>query len=332
MRPAYTLTADGQDVTRRIEPRLMRLRIEDGAGLTADTLELVVDDADHAVALPRTGAELEVAIGYRETGLTPMGLWVVSETSLSGPPATITVRAHAANFGNSDTVRALRARLRESRTQSWHGLTLGDIVGTIAARAGYEARVDPSLAAVTVRHVDQTDESDLHFITRLARLYGAVAKPVGARLVFVPRGVAKTTDGRALDTVTLRPADVITWRVRLAERARWRSVVAHWTDVASGDRIPVRAGEGDPTLVLRGDHPDEATARAAAQARLDTLGRSASTLRLTLPGNPMIAAGTPLVLDGFRDGVDGRWTATRVTHTLDSRGYATQVEGEAASA
>jgi len=93
----------------------------------------------------------------------------------------------------------------------------------------------------------------------------------------------------------------------------------------------VRVGDGEPAKILRGTYPDEATARAAARAHLAALDKNAATCSLTLPGNPKISAGTPLVLTGFRDGIDGKWTATRVTHTLDARGYVTRLESEPAS-
>ena len=78
---------------------------------------------------------------------------------------------------------------------------------------------------------------------------------------------------------------------------------------------------------------DEATARAAAQARLDVLKRGAATLALTLkPGRPAVSAERPLVLSGFRSGVNGRWISTRVSHDIDNSGYSTRVEAETPTA
>ncbi len=80
---------------------------------------------------------------------------------------------------------------------------------------------------------------------------------------------------------------------------------------------------------LRDDQVDEATARYAAQARLDALNRGAVRLELSLrPGVPTIAAEGTLTLNGFRNGVDGRWVAVRVRHSIDSGGYATEVSAE----
>ena len=49
---------------------------------------------------------------------------------------------------------------------------------------------------------------------------------------------------------------------------------------------------------------------------------------MTLPGNPAIAAESQLRLAGIRPGVDGLWSATTVTHTLNADGLKTQINAE----
>ena len=91
--------------------------------------------------------------------------------------------------------------------------------------------------------------------------------------------------------------------------------------------MEVTAGDGEPVYALRDDHADEATARAAAQARLNVLKRGSATLGLTLkPGVPVVSAESPLTLSGFRNGVNGLWIAARVSHEIDNSGYCTRVE------
>ncbi len=216
MTPDYRIIADTRDVTQAIADRLLDLRLSDEAGEQADRLDLTLDDRDCAIALPRTGAELQVSLGYRERGLVDMGLWVVDEVELSGPPARLRVRARAANLSNSDTLKAHRNTLRQHRSQSWHDLTLGDLVATIAERNGYRPRVGEFLAPIHIPHLDQTDESDLHLLTRLARQYDAVAKPAGGYLLFVERGQAKSASGKSLTPVALTPSDVTHWRAHPA--------------------------------------------------------------------------------------------------------------------
>ena len=337
MTPAFRIVVDGhQDVTAAIRERLLSLRVSDEEGYKSDTVEIRIDDrglpgrTGGTVELPRRGAVLTVELGYsaggrlagleKDSGRVLMGRYTVDEVELSGPPATLTIRAKAAD---------MRAALKQRRTRSWHQVLLGDLIETIARQYGLDARVAKELAKIVLPHVDQTDESDLHLLTRLAEQYDAAARPGNGRLVFARRGAAMSATAGPLAAVRIAREQTSDYRVTLADRPGYRSVRAYWYDTAAGRRVEVTAGEGEPVYALRDDHTDEATARAAAQARLDALGRGAGTLSLTLkPGVPIVSAESPLTLSGFRNGVDGRWIATRVSHEISGGGYSSRVEAE----
>ena len=55
MTPDFRIRADREDKTAVIKDRLLSLRLTDEAELKADDVELVLDDRDGAIALPRTG-------------------------------------------------------------------------------------------------------------------------------------------------------------------------------------------------------------------------------------------------------------------------------------
>jgi hypothetical protein len=62
----------------------------------------------------------------------------------------------------------------------------------------FGALVSQQLALIAIEHIDQSNESDLHLLTRLARQHGAVSKPVAGFLVFVFKGEAKSATGQQL--------------------------------------------------------------------------------------------------------------------------------------
>ncbi|MDE0296962.1 MAG: contractile injection system protein, VgrG/Pvc8 family [Bryobacterales bacterium] len=336
MTPAYRIVVDGhQDVTAAIRERLLSLRVSDDEGYQSDTVEIRLDDRGGTVELPRRGAELTVELGYdqapeseRRNGLkpgrVPMGRYTVDEVELSGPPATLAIRAKAAD---------MRAALKQRRTRSWQSVLLGDLIKTIGREYGLDARVADELAKIVLPHVDQTDESDLHLLTRLGERYDAAARPANGRLVFARRGAAMSATSGPLAAVRIAPEQAADYRVTLADRPEYSSVRAYWYDTAAGRRMEVTAGDGEPVYVLRDDHAGEAAARAAAKARLDILGRGSATLSLSLePGVPAVSAESPLTLSGFRSGVDGLWIAARVSHEIDNSGYSTRVEAKTPAA
>ena len=323
MTPAFRIVVDGHlDVTAATRERLLSLRVSDEAGYRSDR--------GGTIELPRRGVELTVELGYsaggrlaglkKDSGRVLMGRYSVDEVELSGPPDTLTIRAKAAD---------MRAALKQRRTRSWHRVLLGDLIETIAAQYGLDPRVAEELAKIVLPHVDQTDESDLHLLTRLGEQYGAVAKPGNGRLAFVGRGAAMSAIRGAVTAVRIAREQAGDYRVTLADRPDYRSVRAYWYDIAAGRRVEVTAGDGEPVYALRDNLTDEATARAAAQARLDALKRGTGTLGLTLnPGVPTVSAESPLTLSGFRRGVNGRWIAASVSHEINNSGYSTTVEAE----
>ncbi len=319
MTPDFRIIADSTDITTAIRARLLSLSVTDSAGIESDTVEIALDDRDGVIALPRTGAELEVGIGYKETGVLTMGRFVVDEVSLSGPPQALAIRARAAD---------LRQGLKKPRTRPWEGVSVGGIVASIAAEHGYQAKVAEALASETISHIDQVDESDLNFLTRLARDRGAIAKPAGGLLLFVPPGEAKSASGKTLTTVQLSGDQVTRWDVTLAERSKYPAVTARWFDQTQAVEQTVTAGAGEPAFTIGRRYPDQASAESAAHARLAAFARGLATLRLTCPGNALLVAECRLSLSGVRSGVAGDWSVTRVVHRLDGGGYVCEVESE----
>nr|VFJ91504.1 MAG: hypothetical protein BECKLFY1418B_GA0070995_10269 [Candidatus Kentron sp. LFY] len=320
MTPSFRIFADSVEITEAIRDRLISLSVTDEAGWQSDTVEIRLNDRDGVIELPRKGAKLDVRLGYREDGLVRMGLFVADELALSGPPDTLTIRGRAAD---------MEAGLKEHKTRPWDDVTLGDMVAAIAAEHGLTPAVGDFLAPIDIPHLDQTEESDLHLLTRLARQYDAVAKPANGYLLFVPKGEAKTATGKTIPTVAIHRNQTAKHRVTLADRGKYQSVIAHWHDTGTGERVAVRVGEGSPAFTLRHLYPDAEAAKRAAEARLDRLNRGLGEISLTLKyGYPALFAEAKLVLSGFRRGVDGKWVATRVSHTLGDGGYETRVDAE----
>ena len=131
MQIVYQIIADGQDITAKLQDRLISLNIIDEAGQKSDSAEITIDDRDHLVELPRTGAELNISLGVG--GLTEIGSYVVDEVSGEFAPSTITISAKAA-----DMLGAIRAR----KTRAWRDVTIEDIIELIVGEIEDEFDVE----------------------------------------------------------------------------------------------------------------------------------------------------------------------------------------------
>lgn len=321
MTPVFEIIVGGTDYTATVMDRLVEMRLVDIAGWKSDYMELVLDDRE-TIKRPKHGEKIIIRLGYDGQPLKQKGVYVHDETEFSGPPKRMIIRAAAVNF---------REKLKATRTRSFDDVTLGDLVSGIAAEHGYSAYVDDFVKDITIPHVDQTAESDLRLLTRLAGQYNALFKAAGTSLILVPKGGKKSEAVKdTLGTVTLTPADVSSWRIPRQDKSRYSGVKANWYDYDAALLKSVLAGDNSGNVRdLPTQFPTEQEAWAAANAELEKLIRSKADASITLPGNPSLTAEGGLVLEGFRDGVDDEYTITRVEHTYTKRGgYQCKVEAE----
>ena len=329
MKPVYKIEANGTDITARIKGRLLSATLVDNEGVKSDTFEMVLDDRENAMVLPPAHAELKVWLGYLSKGLEYKGLFVFDDDArLSGPPEKMTLRATAAVLGNSETIKGFNAALKEQKSRSWHETTLGKIVETIATESGYEPRVSDDLAVETILHMDQTDESDLHFLSRLAKDRNAVAKPAGGFLLFVSRGKTKSATGLDLPEIELGKEDLTSWELQLSERNKYPAVRARWQDIEAGERQEEVVGSGSPIKTLKGNYPTQAVAMQAAAAELQRISTGSAKANYSLPGRADLAAEGVVRIRGLRGEFVGAWSVTKATHSFSDSGYTTQIECE----
>jgi len=203
------------------------------------------------------------------------------------------------------------------------------VVSQIAGEHGLEPVVADVLSGQGVAHEDQTGESDIHFLTRLAYAYGGMAKPTFSKLLFVEPAQAVSATGQPLEPVSIAYGSVSTYSLKLLERARYNSVKAFWQDVEGAELKVVVSGEGEPAYEIASTFPSETEAQAAVDGALDYFTRGKSELSITLPGNPQILAETPLTLENWpREEFNREWTAVSVSHSLNSSGLVTSIRAQ----
>lgn len=328
LKPEYRLSANNRDITDTIRDRFQSLSYSDEAGLASDTLTITLadDQPDDPIEIPSTGAELELFLGY-DGQLDRMGLFVVDEVELSGWPGIMTISAKAAPFEKST---GGKNTLQSQKTRSWkRGTILGDMVSKIAGDHGLQPACAPSLRGISLPHIDQSDESDMHLLVRVGKKYDAVVKPADGKLVLAKHGEGKSASGKALSPVTVTGAETTAYSLKLSRKEASGKVVAAWHATKKAKRQVVEMGEGEPVRRIRTQFSTREQAVAAVRAELDKRQRAEATVTIDGPGRTDLMAEVPLTLSGFRGGVDGNWTIKRATHALDSTGgYTTNIEAE----
>ncbi|SOD25241.1 hypothetical protein SAMN05518800_1810 [Variovorax sp. YR752] len=323
--PTYRLKIGERDITPAVDARLISMTLSECRGNEADQLDLVLDDHDGALEIPRKGVELQLAIGWSGTDLVDKGTFIVDEAEHAGAPDQICIRARSAEMHQS-----LRTRVE----RSFHGVTLGEIVRQTAARHQLVARIDPALGARLVEHIDQTNESDLNFLTRLAKLHDAVATIKRGRLLFLPIVGTATSSGETLPIIEITRADGDSHRYHSSDRDAYSGVRAYWHDPKRAKRRGVLVGISGNAKRLKDTFANEADARAAAQAEWRRIQRGLATFELTLAlGQPLLSPQSPVKVSGWNKPEidDTDWLSVKVRHSMTpDGGFTTHAEMEVA--
>jgi phage protein D len=335
--PAYRITAEAQDVTARFVGRLTSLSVTDQTGGENDSCTITLANGDGGLILPAPGALLKIEMGYLGTGLRHMGDYTLDEVRESSPPRTVSLSAKAAAYSPGSVVTAATP-LQTQRERSWDaGKTIADIVRTIAAEAKLTPYITPTAAALVMPHLDQTGESDLAFLTRIASANNSWVKPAFGKLIFAHAADVQTTSALgapATAPIAVPANQVSTWEFSRKARPHINAVVAVWRDKAAAADKEVRIGgapqTGDTVQRLEG-FTDERTARAAAEARWLDARREGTTFDCALPApaNMPFSAEGYILPQGFgREIDDAPWKLTSVEWNLSDSGFAVSLKCE----
>ncbi|EOI7388802.1 phage late control D family protein [Yersinia enterocolitica] len=345
-RPAFDIRIGGKTQTT-VNDRLISLTLTDNRGFEADMLELVIDDADQKVALPARGALIDIALGWKGEPLVNKGRFTVDEISHTGPPDQLIVTARSADFRDTFNVK---------REYSWHDITVGKVVASIASRYDLKAGVSEDLGKIEIDHADQTSESDISFLTRMAEKLGAITTIKNGMLLFMHPGRAVSQSGKLLPAITITRASGDKHSFRVADRDAYTGVTAYWLDLNYGkpQKTSVRRKRKSKTppkvktpastskegnylegvegnvFVMRETFKTERAARRAAAARWSKLQRGAAEFTMTLArGRADLFPELPAVMQGFKPEIDqAAWIITQVTHTIGDNGFTTALNFE----
>ncbi|TFB25514.1 phage late control D family protein [Lelliottia nimipressuralis] len=357
--PDFMLKLDDRDITQNFSHRLISLTMTDKRGLEADQLDIQLDDSDGLLDLPARGATLSLWLGWTGTPLELKGNFTVDTIEFRGAPDTLTIRGCSADF---------RGKLNVRREQSWHDTTIGAIVNTIAQRNQLTASVAADLSSNAISHIDQSQETDAAFLTRLAERNGAFVSIKAGKVIFMKAGQAVTAGGTSIPLMMIERGDGDKHLFSVADRENYSGVTAKWLQTRDPKKQNTqlsifRLPEGQATQGL--PHPDAAApfagaggkeqkpqemlvgsaenvfelttvyaseeqALRAAEAKWRALQRGTVNFSIQLAlGRADLFPETPVLVNGFKRVIDEQaWIISEVVHTLSGSGYTTKLNLE----
>lgn len=356
--PQAELTIDGRRFGTQAMSRIISISLTDKRGFEADELTIELDDHDGTLAIPKTGSKITFKLGYQETGLVEKGEYLVSEFTASGSPDRLSITARAADLAEA---------LAEQVEKSWHKQTLYQIIETIAKKHKYEYIISKDYQNQKIDHIDQTNESDASFMSRLAEQYDAIATVKNGKLLFIPAGESQTASGQPILPTTITRASGDSHSFTYSSSNSYQAVRAYYTDKKTGQKKEVIVNkdnaypnkkttqqtktvkgktfkakkkendnqkvntEGQKVKTLRHLYATESGAWSGARGAFKKIQRGVAEFSITLAvGRPDLYPETPAVVKGFKPEIDAEaWLITEVSHKIDSGGYTAGIQFEA---
>ncbi len=309
----FKIVINGEDKTSLFKPRLISLKVSESQGDRADTIDIEVDNRGRKIPLPKTGAVIEISIGYGDK-LVSKGEFEVDE--LEEPIAIDTIRIHA-------KASKIKESFKAPKNATYDDITLRDLTQKIADTHGFEAVVSSDLSVVEYDHIDQVSESDMNLLSRLAVEQGAVLRPIANRLLILPKGEAKKASGSKIETIKISDSKDSKGRLVISERSKYKKVIAHWFDEMTQERKEVSEGSGEPVFTIRNRAKNEARAQALAKAKLQALQREVKKLSLTRQLMPRVVAEGKIEISGHKNSINDTWVVSEVTHSISVNSAAT---------
>lgn len=338
-RTAVEIAFAGEDITASIRPYLLSVTYTDNEEEKTDDLQIRLEDRDSiwmeawlqeaieaASAAKLTIDAVLLRKNWKSDGgdlALPFGEFELDTVVLSGPPAVITIKATSLPF--SAPVRQTK------KTKLWENYPLSGIVSEIAGANGmtfmYESANDPFY-----ERVEQRDMSEFAFLYKLCYDAGIAIKPTSHIIVCYDQAEYEAKDG----VYTIRRGGGYTkYKLNVgAADTQYSSCRVSYVDPSNGKCISATAvvedynasAKNNQQLEISAKVKDKDEAKKLAEKHLRQHNRYSKTAEFTLPGNPELAVGVTIMLEGF-GGFDGKYIVVQAVHTVDGNGgYVTKIK------
>ena len=338
-RTAVEIAFDGVDITDSIRPYLKSFTYIDNEEDEADNIQIQLHDReslwledwlseaiDAAAAATLQMDAVIVQSNWQGDGqdlVLPCGSCELDTVDYSTPPSVITIKGTALPFSS---------KIRQTKQdRAWENISLSAIARQIAAANGMRCMIE-SAQDLFYQRVEQTGVSDISFLARLCRNAGISLKTTNHIIVLFDQAAY---EAKSIIT-TIRRGDGNYTKCKLTVSAadhQYTSCRVSYVDPGAGQCIEGIAkiqdykedSKNNQQLEIKAKVTSRSQAQQLAQKQLRMHNKYCKTASFTMPGNPTLAAGLTVRLQGW-GAFDGKYIIAQATHTVSSSGYATQVK------
>lgn len=316
------LIYNGAAVSTKMAAYQTGVTYTDPASGEADSLDITVQDRERqwtTAWVPITGDTLSATIratNWEREGDSrslPCGFFILDSFEFSGWPVTGSIKAVS--------VPADGSFMATERTKTWENVTIQEIGKEIAGRANIALAWDVEGDPITLKSVEQSEETDCAFYMSLCDTYGLAMKVYAQKIVVYDREAYKKKDPVAKIT----EADLKSWSWSKDMAGTYTGGEFAYTDPLTEKEIKVTVGEGKRILKQSGKADSEADAEKKIRAAVDKANHGSTKISATIMGNAALVASQCVTVVGLGK-LSGKYYIDGITHRIGSSGYEMDLE------
>ncbi len=312
MTPTFRVLANDKDITEFVNTNTSRIEFIDEEGEQSDeiTFEFVGE-----YRRPKHGDELKLWLGTKEDGDFFCGLFVVQNPKTkSAEKKSVEVSAVAANFTKG---------LKVKRSKTYENVSIKKVASIVAARNDLELKSD--FDDIYIEHLEQTGESDISFLKRIANEYNAIFAIKNNKLLCLKK-IKDNQKSKDLPRYTLEVDNQSYVEIEATDKTLYNSCKAIWRDTKDNEQKSVTVGDGEPVKIIKDSFESMADAKVKAQATLEKANSKTKIGTISCAGFVLYAGGILDLVGTIED--DGEYHIKKATHSLDENGWNVRIEIE----
>jgi len=286
----------------------------DPASEESDTVSITLSNIDLRWAgswLPQTGDKITAEIvleDWEEAGQSvafPCGKFCLDDLSFRGPEYTCTIGGVSVPEGNS--IRSTE------RSKTWQEVTLKEIGAEIAGK--YHLLFDYTGNTIKLGTVEQNQESDSSFLSRICKDYGMAFKIYSGKVIIYDKGEFET---RAEITI-ITAGDMQDWSYNTTLTGTYTGAEIRYTSGSDDEELTCVVGGGNRILNINEKVESLQEAQIMACARVNAENEKAETMNCTIMADTRIVAGSTVGVKGLNR-IDGKYFVDKATHSIGADG------------
>jgi len=320
--PVARIIWNGHDATTDLKPLLSSVTFTDHEEGAADDVEITLDNSEGLwfnSQYPTEGDTMQLYLGYTDK-LIDCGLFQIDELTLSGAPHVIDIKAISSFISKA---------LKTKNSKAFESQTLRQVAQYFCGKHNLRLidKTENMLVQVYIDRITQEEETDLQFLSRLAKEYGFLFSVKGEKLTFTSyyeldnAPAVKDISVLQLSNYSITEKTYDTYSagfLRKRDSRRNKIIEADYSDGLSTKNV-------NSEHVI-GNVSNEKQAEQRIRGRLWSKNKAKQSGILNLEGDPSLIAGINFNLTGLGN-ASGKYHITTSTHKISGDGaYLTSLE------